>query len=153
MWLFQDLALRYPIAKLFKSTSAKSVIPVLEDVYDTFRNPIRLKSDNGTPFNSKEMKNFTKDRNIEQVKTPSGRSSSNNVETFMKPLGKTMKIGQFQNQGEKGTLFSFLVNYRDTPQSRTGVSPAQMIYREGYRSNLPNKSLSDQGINTARFRD
>ena len=71
----------------------------------------------------------------------------------MEPLGKTMKIGQFQNQGEKETLFSFLVNYRDTPQSRTGVSPAQMIYREGYRSNLPNKSLSDQEINTARFRD
>ena len=39
----------------------------------------------------------------------------------MEPLGKTMKIGQFQNQGEKGTLFSFLVNYRDTPQSRTGA--------------------------------
>ena len=42
----------------------------------------------------------------------------------MKSLGIAMKIGPFQNQGEKGTLISFLKNYRDTPHSATGVSPA-----------------------------
>ena len=51
----QDFASRYPIAKLAKSTNAKSVIPVLENVCDTFGNPIRQKSDNGPPFNSKKM--------------------------------------------------------------------------------------------------
>ena len=79
-------------------------------------------------FNSKEMENFTKNRNIEQIKTPPGHPSPNNLETVMKPLGKTMKISQFQNQGEKGTLSSFLVNYRDTPHSASGVSPAQIIF-------------------------
>ena len=64
-----------------------------------------------------------------------------------------MKICQFQNQGEKETLSSFLVNYRDTPHSATGVSPAQMIFWDGYRSNLPNKSFSDQEINTTTIRD
>ena len=70
----------------------------------------------------------------------------------MKTLGKAMKIGQFQNQGEKGTSPSFLVNYRDTSHFATGVSPAQMIFGEEYRSNLPHKSVSDQGINTSRIR-
>ena len=70
----------------------------------------------------------------------------------MKPLGKAMKIYQFQNQGEKGTLSSFLVNYRDTSHSATGVSPAQMIFQDRYRSNLPHKSLSDLEINTPRIR-
>ena len=64
-----------------------------------------------------------------------------------------MKIGHFQNQGEKRTLSSFLVNYRDTPHSATGVSSAQMIFRCGYQGNFLNKSLSDQEINTARLRD
>ena len=63
----------------------------------------------------------------------------------MKLLGEGMTIGQFQNQGEKGTFISILLNYRDTPHSATGFSPAQMIFTgNGYPSNLPHKSLSDQ---------
>ena len=58
--VIQDLAFRYRIAKLIKSTGEKPVIPILEDVYDTFGNPIRQKSDNGAPFNSKEIGKFTK---------------------------------------------------------------------------------------------
>ena len=46
----------------------------------------------------------------------------------IKRLGKAMKIGQFQNQAEKGTLSSFLLNYSDTLYSATGVSPAQMVF-------------------------
>ena len=75
-----DLTSRYPTAKLVESTRAKSVIPVYKDVYDTFGNPIRQKSDNGPSFNSKEMENFTKVRNIEQVEIPPGDSFPNNVE-------------------------------------------------------------------------
>ena len=97
-----------PIVKLVKSTSAKLLILVLEDVYDTSGNPIRQKCDNGPPLNSKKMENFAKNRNNEQFKTPPGHFSSNNVETVMKPLGIVMKISQFQNQGKKGTLSSFL---------------------------------------------
>ena len=49
------------------------------------------------------MESFTKNRNIEQVKTTLGPPFLNNLETAMKPLGKAMKICQFPNQGEKGT--------------------------------------------------
>ena len=75
------------------------------------------------------------------------------MEKVINPLRKTTKIGHFQNQGEKRTLSSFLVNYRDTPHSAIGVSSAQMIFRCGYQGNFLHKSLSDQEINTARLRD
>ena len=153
--VIQDLASRYPVAKFVKSRSVKSVIPVLE-AYDTFGNPVRQRSDNGPPFNSREMKTFTDNRNIEQVKTPPGHPSPDNAETVMKPLGKAIKIGYSQNQGEKKTLssfLSFLVNCRDTSHFATGVAPAHMIFRDGYRSKLPHKSLSEKEINLARLRD
>ena len=67
--VMQDLASRYLVAKFIKSISAKSVIPVLKEAYDTFGNPVQQKSDNGPPFNSRKMKTFTDNRNIEQVKT------------------------------------------------------------------------------------
>ena len=41
------------------------------------------------------MENFTKNKNIEQVKMPPGQTSYNNAEVVMKPLGKAIKIGQF----------------------------------------------------------
>ena len=64
------------------------------------------------------------DKNGEQVKTPPWHPSPNNAETVMKPLGKAMRIGYSQNQEEKKTLLSFLVNYRDTPH----LAPAHMIF-------------------------
>ena len=68
--VMQDLASRYLVAKFIKSISAKSVIPILEEAYNTFGNPVQQKSDNGPPFNSRKMKTFTDNRNIKQVKTP-----------------------------------------------------------------------------------
>ena len=82
------------------------------------------------------MENFTKNRNIEQGKTPAGPLFPNNMEAVLKPLGKVMKIDHFQNQRANVTSSLFLVNYRDTPHAVKGVSPAQIIFRDGYQGNL-----------------
>ena len=103
------------------------------------------------PLSTLEKWNFLQIIEIEQVKTPPGHPSTNNAEIVMKPLGKAVKIGYSQNQGEKKTLSSFLINYRDTPHFATGVAPAHMIFRDGYRSNLPHKSLSEKEINLVRL--
>ena len=94
--VIQDLASRYPVAK--------SVIPVLEDTYNTFGNPERQQSDNG----------LTSKRDIKQDKLPPGHPSANNAETVMKPSGKAMKIGHLQNKNEAESLNSFLTNCRGT---------------------------------------
>ena len=98
--VIQDLASRFPVARLVSSTAAKKVIPVLKETYDTFGNPNIQRSDNGPPFNSVEMKRFTDCRSIEQTKIPPGHPAPNNVETVMKPLGKAMKIGFSENRAE-----------------------------------------------------
>ena len=149
----QDLSSRYPAAKIVSNTSAKAVLPVLKDTYDTFGNPQIQKSDNGPPFNSKQMADFTTTRGIEQVKTAPGHPGPNNAETVMKPLGKAMKIGHANQVSEKETLSSFLVGYRDTPHASTGVSPGSMLLRDGYRTQFPQSKLSDSAVVDARSRD
>ena len=144
--MVQDLASRFPIAKVVTSTSSKKVLPVLAEAYDTFGNPDVQKSDNGPPFNSNTMDQFTKSRDIEQVKIAPGHPDANNVETIMKPLGKAMKIGHSQKEIVETTLKSFLTTYRDTPHTSTGVSPGSMIFRDGYKSNMPRKSLDTNGV-------
>ena len=47
----QDLASRYPAAKLVTSTKADKVIPALTEIYETYGNPDVQISDNGPPFN------------------------------------------------------------------------------------------------------
>ena len=59
--VIQDLASRFPVAKVIPSTSGKHVIPVLAETYNSFGNPDIQKSDNGPPFNSQEMNKFTAD--------------------------------------------------------------------------------------------
>ena len=59
----------------------------------------------------------------------------------MKPLGKSMKIGNMQNFPEEETLSVFLTSYRDIPLVSTGVPPAHMLFRDGCRNNLPTNRL------------
>ena len=81
--MVQDLASRYPVAKIVKSKNAESVIPILRDTYDLFYNPLRQKSDNGSPFNSNEIVKHARNRNNEQMKTLPGHPAAKNVETVM----------------------------------------------------------------------
>ena len=99
------------------------------------------------------MTEFAKNRNIEQVKTPPGHLTANNIENAMKPLGKAMKIGNMQNLPEQETLNAFLTSYRDDPHISTGIPPTHMLFRDGYRNNLPHQQTSDDKIREARQTD
>ena len=51
---------------------------------------------------------------------------------------------------EQETLSAFLTSYRDTPHVSTGVPPAHMLFRDGYRNNLPHHKTPDDRIIEAR---
>ena len=150
-----DLLSRYPAAKLVKSTKADQVIPALGEIYDTYGNPKVQISDNGPPFDSKRMDNFADKREIQLRKNPPLHPSSNPAENFMRPLGKAMKIGSRTGAAEKESIRSLLLSYRQTPHPSTGISPASMMFRDGYRggsflSKRPRRMTSlilDFGIN------
>ena len=88
----QDLASKFPAAKLVKSTGADKVLPALSDIYDAYGNPAKQISDNGPPFNSAAMETFADQRGVSLQKIPPLHPSSNPAEAFMRPLGKAMKI-------------------------------------------------------------
>ena len=137
----QDMGSRFPTAKLVSSTAATKVLPVLTDIYNNYGNPEVQLSDNGTPFNSAAMEKFAKERNITLEKIPPRHPSANPVETFMKPLGKAMKIAHYNGQDEQSTLKSLLENYRDMPHPATGVPPGAMMYRDNISCAFPRKAV------------
>ena len=99
------------------------------------------------------MEKFAEQRNVKLEKIPPLHPSSNPVETFMKPIGKTMKIAHHKGQDEKAALQKLLENYRDTPHPSTGVPPAAMLFRDSMTSAYPRKSVTEDKIETARRYD
>ena len=64
------------------------------------------------------MEKFTQQRGLSQQKIPPLHPSANPAETFMRPLGKAMKIANDSNTTEKDALRS-LLSYK-SQQGRTG---------------------------------
>ena len=76
----------------------------MADIYDSFGNPEIQLSDNGPPFNSQAMRQFCEARNIKMEKIPLLHPLANPAETFMKSVGKTMKIASQHKTSEKFIL-------------------------------------------------
>jgi hypothetical protein len=144
----QDLASRFPAAKLVSSTGASHVLPALADIYDSYGNP-----DHHPPFNSRAMEAFARKQDIQLRKIPPLHPAANPVETFTKPLRKAMKIAQSTRCSEKEVLGDVLVNYRDSPHPATGTTPAAMLFRDGAKSTFPRRSVSAEQIEKARDED
>lgn len=82
------------------------------------------------------------------------------AESFMKPLVKAGKAAKMEGKNWKDELHGFLLSYRTTPQSTTGVAPSQLLFNREVRTNIPNlakegdidyKVLHEQAkINTAK---
>ena len=149
----QDLGSRYPAAKLVASPKAEKVTPALEEIYDEYGYPETQISDNGPPFSSGKMKEFNERHGTTARFSTPHFPSQNPVETFMKTIGKTMKIDRHTNRSESKALREALKTYRQTPHPATGIPPANMMFRDGLNHNFPQKGSTDEDVKNARELD
>ena len=71
----------------------------------------------------------------------------------MKPLGKAMKIVHEYQQNISDALDDLLLTYRFTPHQATGISPGNVIFRNGYHRNFPRMLTADNEVENARDKD
>ena len=117
-----------------KGTSSEDTIRCLQHTFSTFGLPVSIVSDNGPCFTSGEFKNFVQNCGIRHITTAVYKPSTNGlaermVQTFKQALKKS-------NQPTQQFLDRFLFNYRLTPHSTTGVSPAELMFGRKLRSRL-----------------
>ena len=79
--------------------------------------------------------------------------SQNPAETFMKTIGKAMKISRYTRASETGALKETLKTYRQTPHPATGIPPANMLFRDALKHKFPRKPSSAKEISLARESD
>ena len=144
-----DSASRFPAAKIVPNTSTKPVLKAIDDIYTDYGQPLSHRTDNGPPFNSVEFATFSHAKGIEHVKTFPYHPQANPVETFMKPLGKTMKTAYYNKTDKDVALKQLLSSYRSTPHPSTGEAPGAIMFRNGYKTEFPQKHLSDESVAAA----
>ena len=118
-----------------KQANSKNTITILQSIFTTHGLPELLVSDNGTPFTSQEFHSFTKALGIRHNTSAPYHPATNGlaeraVQTFKQFLRKSSD-GPLEEK-----LQQFLFQYRITPHSTTGSSPAQLLFGRQLRSRL-----------------
>jgi transposase InsO family protein len=132
------------------TTTASAAIEKLRQSFCTHGLPETLVSDNGPCFASNEFSDFCRRNGVRHVLTPPYHPASNGLaERAVQSLKRSLK------RQDNGTLEAhvsrFLLSYRVTPHSTTGVPPCELLMRRTLRSlldcvrpNLPGRILEAQ---------
>ena len=129
---------RFPEVEIVKSLSAQTVIPIFDKVFSSRGIPENLKTDNGTPFQSSEFRNFANDLGFQHQRiTPYWPEANGVAERFMRTIGKVCKCAQVDGKSWKQELYRFLRNYRATPHTSTGRPPATVLNGVPLKTKLP----------------
>ena len=144
---------RFPIVETISSTSARTLVPMLDKIFSTHGVPEIFRSDNGPPFQSFEIKKFCEQNGIRHRKiTPLWPRANALAENFMKPLSKAIKTATLEGRNWKTEMYKFLRNYRATPHVTTGVPPAVLLFNRNIRTLLP-EIAKPQDDDELRIRD
>lgn len=121
-------------AKIMKTTNASALIDILRGFFATFGLPRQVVSDNGPPFGSREYISFCENSGIECLKSPAYHPQSNGsaeraVQTVKTGLKKYLIDPKYLHKSWDYKINNFLLKYRTTPTTVTGIAPAVAIFR------------------------
>ena len=131
---------RYPVVHVVKSTSAETIIPLLDQTFAIFGYPEVSKSDNGPPFQGSEWHTYLEQCGIKKRKiTPLWPQANSQAECFNKPLMKAIRAATVEGRNWKKALVEFLRMYRTTPHSTTLFTPYRLLFGRDPKTKLPAK--------------
>ena len=133
-----DAYSRFPEVAIINSTAGGGTIKELSRIFSTHGLPAVIKSDNGPPFFGEEFKVYMRDNGIQHQKiTPLWPQANGEAESFMKPITKAIRSAHAEGRDWRKELYRFLLNYRATLHSSTGISPAKLLFGREIATKLP----------------
>ena len=133
---------RYPEVEIVHSTAARSMIPKMDRIFATYGIPRVVKSNNGPPFASEEIKVYMEEKGIKHSRiTPLWPQANSEAENFMKPVTKAIRAAHADGRDWQKDLYQFLLNYRATPHSTTGFAPSELLFNRKIKTKLPQISM------------
>ena len=146
-----DYYSRFYEVGIMRSTAAKRVVVVLTQIFSRYGFPFTLKPENGPQFCCEEVEKFLTDHGIEHLTYPPLWPQVNgHVERHNRTLLKSLKVAHVERKNWREEPQKFLLAYRTTPQTSTGVTPAFLMFGRELKTKLPELrcagNLLDEGI-------
>ncbi|CAG2215593.1 unnamed protein product [Mytilus edulis] len=152
MFVLVDYYSRYFEVAVTKNISSENITSLISKFCLTHGLPLSIHTDNGPQFVSQHFKNFMSEHGIVHHRTtPLWPQANGEVERQNRSIMKRVKIAQAEGRDWKLELNKFLIMYRSTAHSTTGVSPSELLFGRKIRTKLP--ELIDYNINDFEVRD
>ena len=119
---------------IVNSTSAEATISKLRSIFSTHGLPEQIVSDNGSGFTSSEFEEFLSHNGIKHIRTSPYHPSSNGLAERAVQIFKS-SVKKLEGP-MKERISKFLFKYRVTPQTTTGISPAELLMGRRLRTHL-----------------
>ena len=124
---------------VLRNSSTTNVIHCMERFFVTHGLPHSMRTNNGPQFISEEFRHFMEEYRTEQAKgIPYWPPSNGEVEHHNETLLKILRIAKIEKADFKREMENFILAYRSTTHSMTGMSPAKMLFNRKLRTKLPN---------------
>ena len=128
------------VAYMGQNTTTTCTIRELRKVFSVLGLPSILVSDNGPQFVSEEFSQFMMKNGIWHKRVPPYHSTSNSMaERMVQELKRSLKNNSAKAHPKERShhLSNFLLSYRTTPHSTTGVTPAELqLIKQKLRTRL-----------------
>lgn len=157
LFVICDYFSRWPEVKILHSVTSSAIINALSEVFSTHGYPDTIVSDNGPQFVSKEFKAYMQEIGVNHERvTPYWPAANGVVERFNQTMLKPLRAANASGQNWKKEINDFLMDYRSTPHTQTGLSPAELLMGRKIKTKLPHpneQSENENVVECARERD
>ena len=132
-----DAYSKWPEIIPMQTTTSQSTIKSLMTLFSTHGLPERIVTDNGPQFCSEEFENFLKVNGIRHtLSAPYHPATNGEAERFVQTFKNAMKSFNANASTVNSFIPKFLLSYRTTPHTTTGVCPSLLLMGRRIRSKL-----------------
>lgn len=125
------------------STNYFNTVEILRKIFATFGFCEEIVSDNGPPFNSEQYRKFCLSHGIKCTLSPPLHPCSNGLaEKYVGTVKNNLTKQLEDNKRQKvvislqSQIDNFLLSFRNTPNSVTGVTPASLVLKQSPKTKL-----------------
>ncbi|XP_046608877.1 uncharacterized protein K02A2.6-like [Neodiprion virginianus] len=136
LFILVDAYSKWPEIRVVKNMLASTTIDVCTDIFAQFGFPEVLVSDNGGTYISSEFESFLKLHGIaHKFSAPHHPASNGQAERFVQMIKFALKKVD-DKKNVNASLRKILIQYRNTPHSTTGKTPAELFLGRKIRCKL-----------------
>ena len=130
-----DAYSKWPFVTVMNSTTVEKTIDALRQLFATYGIPEQLISDNGSQFTSEAFAVFLKMNGVRHTRSAPYHPATNGLaERFVQSLKQGLKASLSSGLSLHRRVCSFLLTYRSTVHSTTGVTLSSLFLKRELRT-------------------